>query len=627
MTYQYSQEAKDRISNLGQSAVTEFLEEIPLASRRRVYSSMPKVPGFRPGHPAEFKEKQKRLVGYMLQTHTPPEAAYAWKSFSFLWNMWAEEYIGKPLPLEGESELAKTTGADFIITLAEYFPKLAREYVERLYTFSGFPDESKISEAFGLFRTATVLARDNMVDSLQIRFEDAEERIKVIEIAAQDSNNDIKNFKSTVDLFSEELKEISRNIDCSLKLITNFQNLLNSQEERSNVLMESLEELHVSRKKFNDLLKELELRVDSNSIYINQYSLKDQQLNFLSQKLSELQTDFHDFCAKETESSEPIERGCYDELSERLSHIESCFTKKELNEKIGQSYRFNENKRMESYVDIYSYDDAFNLIASNLQAVGLVKGTSLTVARLTLAAFISGQIVQFCGSLADIVADSVAVAVGAPIYHEWRVPVGLVSDDAAVDFIDSAAESSCCLVLKGANLSAFEIYGSAIRDIIVQRQFHTTNYDHLALIATCKQGHAVFPDGGMLAELGPIIDTDSLKMRGISANLPKLNFGHLTTDKWAEIGGLKSDDFSVNMDELRELLKETGFDGGGLWRRMVHKFYSSLMRMPGGNYIYDLHSVLFFYTLPWAKVKDGPVKEISDIAERELKTLRDKMSV
>lgn len=62
--------------------------------------------------------------------------------------------------------------------------------------------------------------------------------------------------------------------------------------------------------------------------------------------------------------------------------------------------------------------------------------------------------------------------------------VGIISDMDAFDFIETIAESSRCLLLKGANLSAFEIYGAAIRDIVVQRQIHPTNYDHLALIAT-----------------------------------------------------------------------------------------------------------------------------------------------
>lgn len=212
----------------------------------------------------------------------------------------------------------------------------------------------------------------------------------------------------------------------------------------------------------------------------------------------------------------------------------------------------------------------------------------------------------------------IASAVGAPLYHEWRVPVGLISDATAFDFVQSAANSSHCLVLKGANLSAFEIYGTAIRDIVVQRQIYQTDYDHLALIATWKQGHAVFPDGGMLAELGPVIDTDTLKLRGVSVILPKLKLGVFSKKQWSEIEGMQSDVTREDISELRELLEESGFDGGNLWKRMISRFYISLMSIPDGNSTYDLYSVLFCYTLPWARVKNGPVEKIASIAEREL---------
>lgn len=153
---------------------------------------------------------------------------------------------------------------------------------------------------------------------------------------------------------------------------------------------------------------------------------------------------------------------------------------------------------------------------------------------------------------------------------------------------------------------------------MVQRQIYQTDYDHLALIATWKQGHAVFPDGGMLAELGPVIDTDTLKLRGVSVILPKLKLGVFSKRQWSEIEGMQSDVTREDISELRELLEESGFDGGNLWKRMISRFYISLMSIPDGNSTYDLYSVLFYYTLPWARVKNGPVEKIASIAEREL---------
>ncbi|KAA0646204.1 hypothetical protein E2K66_24290, partial [Escherichia coli] len=44
-----------------------------LQNRRKAFGCLPKVPGFRAGHPTEIKEKQKRLIGYMFQSHPSSE--------------------------------------------------------------------------------------------------------------------------------------------------------------------------------------------------------------------------------------------------------------------------------------------------------------------------------------------------------------------------------------------------------------------------------------------------------------------------------------------------------------------------------------------------------------------------
>lgn len=83
MSYQYSQEAKERISKLGQSEIVNFINEISPTLRRKAFGCLPKVPGFRAGHPTEIKEKQKRLIGYMFQSHPSSEERKDGKVFLF----------------------------------------------------------------------------------------------------------------------------------------------------------------------------------------------------------------------------------------------------------------------------------------------------------------------------------------------------------------------------------------------------------------------------------------------------------------------------------------------------------------------------------------------------------------
>ncbi|EFE0349516.1 hypothetical protein CKY64_004825, partial [Escherichia coli] len=363
-----------------------------------------------------------------------------------------------------------------------------------------------------------------------------------------------------------------------------------------------------------------------NALAMNDISEHEKLIKSMANDISEFKNALTILCDNKIKNNELDYVNELKKLTERIDTLEINTSQASEVSVTNRFTKSHEIAHYENYEYLSSSEDISNRISLNLQAVGLTKNSAEKLARLTLATFVSGQIIQFSGSLADIIADAIAIAIGAPRYHIWRVPVGIISDMDAFDFIETIAESSRCLLLKGANLSAFEIYGTAIRDIVVQRQIHPTNYDHLALIATWKQGPATFPDGGMLAELGPVIDTDTLKMRGLSATLPQLKPGCLAKDKWTNIDGLHLDSVDDYVDELRALLDEAGFDGGTLWKRMIHIFYTSLIRIPNGNYIYDLYSVLSFYTLTWAKIKGGPVQKIEDIANRELKNYSAKIS-
>ncbi|MBZ7673580.1 hypothetical protein FML27_19170, partial [Klebsiella grimontii] len=207
MSYQYSQEAKERVRKLGQSDIIDFIGEVPITLRRKVFSLMPKIPGFRVGQPLEIKEKQKRLIGYMFQTHSSPEEIYAWKSFALFWKLWAEEKIGKPFTICEEKGVEPGTGLIFIKELADTFPKASREDVERLYSFSGFTNDSKITAAFEFFRPARILARDNALDALPIRLDELEERIELAKYIIEDNESSIKSLKSATNSLATELKK------------------------------------------------------------------------------------------------------------------------------------------------------------------------------------------------------------------------------------------------------------------------------------------------------------------------------------------------------------------------------------------------------------------------------------
>ncbi|WP_145980631.1 hypothetical protein [Acinetobacter colistiniresistens] len=267
-------------------------------------------------------------------------------------------------------------------------------------------------------------------------------------------------------------------------------------------------------------------------------------------------------------------------------------------------------------VDISSVKEACNLVAFNLKAVGVIK--SEVIARQIIATFIAGQIVQFSGSLANLIADAVAAAIGGPIYHEWRVPIGLIDGDKGTDYIEKTINTSGCLILKGVNLSAFEVYGAEIRDIVIRRQYGFLEFGRLALIATWTKGPATFPDGGTVTELGPLFDTDTIKMRGVTSKFPSWKYGNLLEKNWNTLEGLEFDEALSKVDDLKEILREVNFEGGNLWRRLIVNYLQILSAIPSDVSKDDLHFLLVSWIIPWARILGEPVVEITRIAEREL---------
>lgn len=626
MSYQYSQEAKERISALGQAALAEFIEETPSNSRRTVYDRLPRVQGFRPGSQAEFKEKQKRLIGHLIHPQASLKGAMLdWMSFAHLWEAWARERFGEAFPKGDNSEPASEAGTTFLKELADRFPGAAREDMERLFIFSGFPDHSDTAVTLARFRPASALARDRMIDGLPARLGEIEGRLGVAEATAVDTAERIGQIEAVSASLALNAEDAARNISRSSGAVAELRAALDAESARSSKIEELINTIDTAGKKTAKAISATDVRTDALEQSFRALAVRGDGWDGLAIEVAELKVAVAGLSAREADWTRAAEAVGF--LEKRVAALEGILAGGTAGAGKRQQGRLLENKQEGPFIDIFSVEDACNLVASNLQSVGVMKGPAIATARQIVAALAAGQIVQFSGSLADFVAGAVAAAVGGPTYHEWRVPVGLISNEAAFDCIETATESSGCLLLKGANLSAFEVYGAAVRDVVVRRQFAASDYGRLALLASWAQGAAVFPDGGTLAELGPVFDTDTLQIRGMSSKLPQLKFGRLAKDSWIQIEGLDAKDSTPAAGELGELLKEAGFEGVGLWKRVINHVYKILRAMPGGTPEDDLNSLLLLWAIPWAKATGGPAKEIARIAERELAERRSEAAI
>ena len=623
MSYQFSQEAKKRISALGQAAVADFIDEISLDLRKGIYDRLPRVQGFRPGTPAELKEKQKRLIGRLI--HPQSSQTSDWRNFALLWEVWARQRFGPMFPPGDNLEPTLGAAINFLKILVNNFPRAAREDMERLFIFSGFPDCPEAVEMFECFRPASSLARDLMIDELPVRLGEIENRLVVTEAAVTSAADRIEGLEVNSSSLARNIEKAAGEIDQNINAITELQVALNAESTRSETIERTVNALDIAGKRLADVAISSETRTDILEQRVQELVARGGGWDGLAVEVAELKVAVSGLIEREPDRSGTTE--IIGVLTERVAALEGILAGSNSGLVTRPRVKLIENNPEGPLFDIVSVGAACATIASNLLAVGVTKGAAVGVARQTVAALIAGQIAQFSGSLADLAADAVAAAVGGPAYHEWRVPVGLVSDEATSDCVEVVTELSGCLLLKGANLSAFEVYGAAVRDIVVRRQFSASSNERLALIASWAQGPAAFSNGGTLAELGPVFDTDTLPMRGVSAKLPQLTFGRLMKESWEQLEGLNNDAFNPAVSELGERLREVGFEGGGLWKRIANHAYAILSAMPGGTPEADLHSLLVSWAIPWAKAMGGPVEEIARIAARELDEQRAEVAV
>jgi hypothetical protein len=617
MSYQYGQEARERISALGQNKISEFIEEVPHAYRKEYCDRQPAISGFRSRSPTEFKEKQKRLIGHILNPQGGQKGDADWKMFANFWVAWARSQLGEDFPVGDRSAPAADAGPAFLKSLADQFPDASRETLERLISFSGFADHADTQAALGRFRPASTLARDRMIDGLPGRLSKIEGYFEIAETAAEEVAEQIVLLESEVAALIKNADDVSSRLKNSIGDVSDLRSLVDEAATRTEHLENAIEELDGVGRKTLEAVAASDRKAQMVKRGLDALSDKAQgwdEAASLIAELKELVTQIH---SREPDRHKAAEAVVV--LSARIEELQDSFAK--MGTGSGprpQQVRLFEVEPQGPLVEIHTVETACELISCNLQASGIVKGAAISVARQILAALAAGQLVQFSGSLADLVAEAVAAAVGGPRSHEWRVPVGLVSDEAAADCLDAIVDISGCLVLKGANRSAFEVYGTAIRDVVARRQLSVAVHHRLALVGSWAQGPAAFPDGGTLAELGPVFDTDNWAMRGVSSRLPHMKYGYLKDDSWDHIHGFDDNAPSTLVADLRQLLDEAKFKPGNLWTRSADRAYLRLRATPGGSEEEDLHAILMLWAFPWAKAMNGPSEDLASVADRIL---------
>jgi len=171
MSYQYGQEARDRISALGQLEISDFIDEIPAQIRKPFFDRQAAIAGFRRGTLPEFKKKQERLISHLIHPVAGLKGEADWALFANFWVAWAKSKLDADFPKNNEPSFPPDAGVTFLKHILDQYPDASREIVERLFRFSGFSDHPDTLGPIGYFPAASTLARDRMIDGLPTRLD------------------------------------------------------------------------------------------------------------------------------------------------------------------------------------------------------------------------------------------------------------------------------------------------------------------------------------------------------------------------------------------------------------------------------------------------------------------------
>ncbi|WP_411066716.1 hypothetical protein [Vibrio alginolyticus] len=620
MNYEFSNAAKERIGSLAQAEITSFIEELPQSILRVVFKALPKVDGFRRNSIAEFKEKQKRLIMHLTR-YERSKVNPGWTVFGKIWELWAKENLGIDLPEVDENLDDVQKALYFFNKLSENYPNLSQEDADKLYKFSGFVTCEQVNSLISSFKKKADIKRDQMVMELPLRLSELESTVKKIESSCREFEalhlesevefDSIEEKLGRVKAISEETTEVLR--VTSLISSDNEQSLreVEGRLDSVGILQNKLDH---SLSVLSDANTSLERRMESIEGELKRQSQRTTEIDTISVAIEGLESRIDNL--DQIDDFVNV-RSRLDEMFSKISQLDLRCEGEDVPKTSTQAIPsgMKLKKLADETVNLSSISEAYEAIAANLHVVGFTKSETKSLSRKILAGILSGQIIQFSGSLADLACDAVSAAISGSKVLEWSIPVGLVDSISSEKFISSSAKTEVyCAVIKGVNLSAFEVYGAPIREEVIRRQCFLSSSSRTFFLATVKQGPAVFPDGGSITEIGPLFNTDELRIRLTPPRSNKFIFGKLDYEAMLDEADRN---VSSNQEDLDELIEDTGFHGGNLWARCVSRAYKALRSVPGGNEESDLHAILLNWALPWAIASGNKTDGIERALERD----------
>jgi prefoldin subunit 5 len=635
MSFSFSYEARKRIAGKGAAEISAFLEETPLAVRRKVFANLPAIDGFRKNTDIEFRKKSERLVAAL--THVPDlklrAASKEWNAFEAIWRAWGQKKFGKTLAptaidyeAAGEEE-ALTFLRDLV---ARQVDGCAREDVDRLVQFGGFAITSGVTAFLAALPTREALERDRTISrlptdvkALQQGMDDMKRAIRDLDGQLREVSSHAANTATVAKVSSEVSGEVSRKL---------------TEMERRPLAVTSADFEKLKGQisaRAEQLEKKLEQNLRATTTSEESYG---RAIDKLQMTVAKLAADIDDMRSSLAVAEQSYQRAV-DESKIRLTllseqKIETVTHGEASNRKsLSGLVKWSIPKLTTQPNKLTDASAIFEFAKSSFLAIGLRQTDADKVARTVVAGVLSGQMVQFRGSLAEFMATASVCSLGGERTLSWQVPLGLYDScdaDALLELVEAKSEHYPGVLLRGVNRSAFEIYGSPIRDLVLESQFVGMGRLPLGagLFATWVDGPATLPGDRALLELGPIVDTDEL-MWSQTSNWDMSRCAAISFQQ-DEIRNL-IDHSKEQVSEAINIVNALDLPRNRLWRFAFARYLGALFALPGADYERDLTTALLSWVIPWARVnglsRERVERAIGEFSTDQLETLSVKQAL
>jgi len=565
-------DARARIQALGQKTLLAFFGEVPAGAMQQVARFLPSVDGFRKTSDAGIA-KQKEALARKLSRSGANDRDY--HGLYLIWRSWIDaNFPNAELAhelIDGVEDAADAAGGPedrrlaietHVDSLLEKLReesqqnKCTREQIDRLFTFSPFPETSAGRGLIAAAKPASEVNRDAELGDLPKRLRHDEDEIQSLKAALKALSSRLDPLAASVEAAFAKLPALESSIAKAQTIAEGARTAIQEEIKRAQAA-----EATKQGAKTDDGRAAIEACMEAVAGEVDTVSNELRKLASSFTAVDEHVATVQKASAENTQS----QNSRFEELSRAIKQIEQDIAAwsedrtlaeqlaafgerlRELEDRenvaLPTASKAYETKDLTTYqsgevIDlrsglrwvglqaingstpaaIRSHADIAGAFVKALQALGLRKTTGQIFAEECAAAVLSRQAIFLKGAFATRVARGLARALAGPASARLAIPIGLQDGEELRFCITSALDRHPQLVgalaIEGINRTAIDVTKEVLSDWIDRPASAADGRGgRAAIFATIAGGIASLPIEGGYFELGPVFDLDYLDWR------------------------------------------------------------------------------------------------------------------